>query len=215
MHNSPWLEVPLVRKCDPKTKEQAGLSVLEVVVVVTIILIVAGLVLPNVVQAWYDISLRSDAAEVADLMQRARMQAARSNSTIPIRYQVTNGVQQVYADVNNNGALDVNLGEPVIDIPRITAAAAAPNGSGGQPTAFVDSMDTTSGTPCDNTCTLAFSPRGLPCNYISGTPATCTTPSASYFVYYFTDGRPTGWGAVLVSKTGRTKTLLWNGSSWH
>lgn len=183
-------------------------------VVVGILLVIAGIFVPNLLQTWYDLELRSDAAEVADLMQRARIQAARTNTIVPIRYQVTGRIQQAYADFNNNGAWD-NAGanpEPIIDLPRITAAAGAPNGTSGAPTAYVDTMDPTGNQPCDNTCTLAFSPRGLPCNYVGGV---CTTPAASYFVYYFQDNRPNGWAAVLVSKAGRSKTLLWNGTAWY
>lgn len=192
---------------------ETGFSLTELLVVIMIILVVSGMVLPGLVQTWYGLQLRSAAAEVADLMQRARLQAARTNSSpgIPIRYQINaNGALQAYADFNNNGALDA--GEPVVEFPRINAASGAPTGSGGQPTPYVFAMDTSSGTPCDNTCTLAFSPRGLPCNLVG---TTCTTPAASYFVYYFSDSRPNGWVAVLVTKAGRTKTLIWSGSSWE
>jgi len=188
-------------------------------VVVAIIVVVGGMTIPGLIQTWYNIQLRSAAAEVADLMQRSRIQAARANVSpgIPIRYQVQVSAgpvqqltQQVYADFNNNNQWDV--GEPIINLPRILAAAGAPNGANGAPPAFVDTFDTTAGPPCDNTCTLAFSPRGLPCNLIG---AVCTTPAASYFVYYFQDNRPNGWSAVLVSKAGRTKTLVWNGTTWR
>jgi prepilin-type N-terminal cleavage/methylation domain-containing protein len=206
------LEAVVIHKTDRQKETQTGFSMIELLVVVAIIVVVGGLTLPGMVQTWYDIQLRSTASEVTDLMQRSRMQAARANVSpgVPIRYRVTAGMQQVYADFNNNGAWDAT--EPIIDLPRVTAAAAAPNGGNGVPPAYVDTMDTTAGVPCDNTCTLAFSPRGLPCNLIG---ATCTTPAASYFVYYFQDNRPNGWAAVLVSKAGRTKTLLWNGTSWR
>jgi prepilin-type N-terminal cleavage/methylation domain-containing protein len=200
-------------KMDQHKKAQTGFSMIELLVVIAIILVVGGLTMPGMVQTWYAIQLRSTTAEVADLMQRSRMQAARANVSpgVPIRYQVTNGIQQVYADFNNNGFWDPNT-EPIIDIPNIFAAPGAPSGGNGQPPAYIDTMDTTAGAPCDNTCTLAFSPRGLPCNLVGGV---CTTPAASYFVYYFQDGRPNGWSAVLVSKAGRTKTLVWNGTSWR
>lgn len=209
------LEAAVIHRTDRQKETQTGFSMIELLVVVAIIVVVGGMTVPSLVQTWYDIQLRSTTAEVTDLMQRSRMQAARANVTpgIPIRYRVTgpaNGpMQQVYADYNNNNQWDV--GEPIINLPRISAAAGAPNGNGAPP-AYVDTMDTTAGAPCDNTCTLAFSPRGLPCNLIG---AVCTTPSASYFVYYFQDNRPNGWSAVLVSKAGRTKTLLWNGTSWR
>lgn len=198
-------------KANRRGQRKKGFSTLELLVVVAITLVIAGITLPGMVQSWYGLQLRATAGEVADLMQRARMQAARANISpgIPIRYRVTNGVQQVYADFNNNNAWD--QAEPIIDLPRITAAAGAPNGGAGAPTAFVDTMDTSAGAPCDNACTLAFSPRGLPCSLAGGA---CPTPSPSYFVYYFQDGRPNGWAAVLVSKAGRTRVLLWNGTSW-
>jgi prepilin-type N-terminal cleavage/methylation domain-containing protein len=189
-----------------------GFTLLELVVVLAITLVLAGITVPAAVQTWYGLQLRASAGEVADLMQRARMQAARSNFIVAIRYQVTNGVQQVYADFNNNGAFNGNSGEPIMDLARISAANGAPGGGAGVPSAFVDTMDTSAGAPCDNTCTLAFSPRGLPCNLVAGV---CNTPAASYFVYYFNDGRPNGWAAVLVSKAGRTRVLLWNGTTWN
>ena len=199
------------RKTNRNEQTKRGFSILELLVVVAITLVVAGITLPSMVQTWNDVQLRATAGEVTDLMQRARMQAARANISpgLPIRFRVTNGMQQVYADYNGNNAWD--QGEPIMDLPRVTAAAGAPNGGAGVPTAFVDTMDTSSGPPCDNTCTLAFSPRGLPCNLVGNA---CPTPAPSYFVYYFQDGRPNGWAAVLVSKAGRTRVLLWNGTSW-
>jgi Tfp pilus assembly protein FimT len=195
-----------------RSKPQAGFSAIELSLVVLIVLVVAGIAIPNAMTILNDIRLRSAGAEVSDLMQRARIQAAKNNTTYPIRYQVYNGLQRVYVDLNNNGALDT--GEPYIDLGGgVVAASGAPSGGSGQPTPYVLTGDTTSGTPCSNTCILAYSPRGLPCNYTA--PPVCTTPAASYFVYYFQDGRPNGWAAVYVTKAGRSKSIVWNGSSWN
>ena len=204
-----------MHRTDSRRKQQTGFSTLELLVVVAISLVVAGIVMPAAIQTWYGLQMRATAAEVADLMQRTRMQAARTNLNIPVLYQVTGGMQQVYADFNRDGQWQGggNNPEPLITLPRVQAAAGAPSGGGGQPPAYVDPFDTTAGVPCDNTCTLGFSPRGLPCVYAG--PNNCPTPSPSYFVYYFQDGRPNGWSAVLVSKAGRTKTLVWNGTSWN
>jgi len=189
-----------------------GFSLIELCVVILIVLVIAAIAIPSAIQTWYNMQLRSTSSEVADLMQRTRMLAAKNNATYPIRYNVLNGVQRIFIDVNNNGTLDAN--EPYIDLGRqITAAAGAPSGGSGQPTPFVLAGDTSTGTPCDNTCIMAYSPRGLPCNYTN--PPVCATPAASYFVYYFTDGRPNGWTAVYVTKAGRSKAMLWNGTTWN
>lgn len=191
-----------------------GVSMVELVIVLAVILIAGALVVPNLMQTWSDLELRSAAAEVSDLMQETRILAAKKNAIYPLRFRVNNGMQQAFIDLNLDGTLDA--GDPYIDLPRsITAAAGAPTGSP-QPTPYVLAGDTTSGTPYSNTNTLAFSSRGLPCNYdTTTTPPTCTTPSATYFVYYFQDSRPSGWSAVVITKAGRSKVVTWSGSSWH
>jgi prepilin-type N-terminal cleavage/methylation domain-containing protein len=200
-----------------KPRDRSGFSLLELVVVLAVSLIVAGLAIPNVMQAYYNAILRSAAGDLAGLMQLARISAAKKNSPCTVRFRTTNGVQEAFIDLNTNGTADT--GEPLIPLARtVSAAAGAPSGTG-QPTPYVLSGDTSSGTPYDNTNTLGFSSRGLPCNYDTTTsPATCTTPSATYFVYYLTGQRPggsVGWAAVVVTKSGRTRTLLWNGTSWN
>ena len=195
-----------------------GISLVEIVIVVALVLIIAGAAVPQVMQIIYNVRLRNAAVEVADLMQQARISAARKNASpaYPVRFQTNNGTQQAYIDLNNNGSLDTTPPEPFIDLPTgITAASGAPNGSGGAPSAYVLVGDTSSGTPYDNSNVLAFSPRGLPCEFSSGT--TCTTPATTYFVFYFNDSRPSGygWSAVLVTKSGRTRALFWNGTSWN
>ena len=202
----------MLRSYDPESTERMrGVGLIDIMVVMTVIAVVSAISIPQFMQTMYNAQLRSAAAEVADLFQQARMAAARANGTYPVRFQMNGSLQQVYIDVNGNGSLDT--GEPVIDFPnKITGASGAPNGSGGQPTAYVLVGDTSSGTPFDNSNVIAFSPRGLPCDFSSGT--TCSTPAPSYFVFYFQDSRSGMWSAVLVTKSGRTKVMMWNGGAW-
>jgi Tfp pilus assembly protein FimT len=196
-----------------RNARERGVGLVEIVLVLTIILTIAAVAIPKFIQIWYSTQLRSSAAEISDLLQQARIGAARANATYPVRYQINGGLQQAYIDLNNNGSLDSN--EPSLILTKsITGASGAPSGSGGQPTAFTLVGDTSSGSPFDNSNTIAYSPRGLPCNYIAST-STCATPAASYFVFYFEDSRDNMWSAVLVTKSGRTKVLMWNGASWE
>lgn len=189
-----------------------GVSAVELAVALFVVLVLSAIAIPNLFATWSDIQLRGAASQVAGLMQQARMLAAKKNGTYSLRYQISNGVQRVFVDVNNNGVFDP--GEPTLDLGRqVTAASSAPNGASGQPPAYVLAGDSSAGPPCDNTCVLAFSPRGLPCDYTN--PPACTTPAASYFVYYFQDSGRKTWAAVSVTKAGRSKALLWSGSSWN
>jgi len=188
-----------------------GATLIELVLIATVVLVVGGIAIPYFLQFSANLKLQTATAEVSDLMQRTRMLAAKNNAIYPLRFRTNSGTQQAYVDLNNDSTLD--SGDPYIDLPKgITAASGAPSGSG-QPTAYTLVGDTSLGTPYDNTNALAYSARGLPCEY--STPPTCSTPTSTYFVFYFVDGRPNGWSGVLVTKSGRTKTLFWNGSTWN
>lgn len=191
-----------------------GFSVVELLIVVVIISVVTALLLPILNNAVANIRLRSAAGELSGLMQETRILAAKKNTVYDIKFATVGGAQVAYVDTNLNGAYDA--GEPVAMFNgAITPATAPPSGSGGQPTAYVLSGDSSTGTPFDNRNTIAFSPRGLPCNYDASTsPATCATPAASYFVFYLKGSNAAAWAGVVVTKGGRTEVVVWNGSQW-
>jgi prepilin-type N-terminal cleavage/methylation domain-containing protein len=189
----------------------AGFSLLEIIVVVAIMLFLAGVAFPIFTKISYNMRLKSAATNISALMQHARILAARQNAIYTIAIPTAGG--KACIDLDRNGTC--GSGEPVILFnSNITPASGAPNGSGGQPSAYVLSGDTGT-TNYDNATTLGYSARGLPCAYVS---STCSTPAAGYFVYYLTDSRPdgsTGWAAIVVTRTGRTKSVTWNGASWN
>ena len=199
-----------------KRRSEQGFSMTELVIVIAIILIVGAIAIPNAIQGWYNMELRATGDQVAGLMQEARILAAKNNAYYTVCYQTTSGMQTVYLTqvTLNSTAACTYSSTYSIDLARlITAASAAPTGT--NPSPYTLSTDTTSGTPCDNTCTLAFSPRGLPCRFVTGTPDVCTAPASTYFVYYFQAASSNGWAALLVTKAGRSRTYTWNGSSWN
>jgi len=206
----------------------AGFSLVELVLVMFLMLVIAGFTVPNVMLTVSNVKLRGTAADLAGLMQQARILAAKNNPQVPpvyaIRYAVLNGAQSAFVDLNGDGIWNVSIpvngvttSEPVIAFGRsVVPAAAPPTGTGGQPTPYVLTGDSSTGGPFTNANILAFTSRGLPCDY--STPPTCSSPAPSYFVYYLTDtrsaGKP-GWAAVVVTKGGRTKVVMWNGATWN
>lgn len=201
-------------RCSRGFAHLSGFSLTEMLIVVAIILFLAVLSIPNFMRISYNIRLKSTAGDISGLIQQTRMLAAKQNAVYTIAYRAVTGAgEEAYIDLNANGQWD--SGEPVITLGRtVTPASGAPSGAGGQPSAYVLVGDTGT-TNYDNATTLGFSARGLPCAYSSGT---CSTPAAGYFVYYFTDVRPNGtagWAAVIVTRSGRSKTVVWNGTSWN
>jgi len=190
-----------------------GFSVLELVIVCAVALCLLAIMSPEFLRISYNIRLKSAAFNLSGLMQRARILAAKQNATYGIAYGAINGAEVACIDLNLSNTC--NSGEPLVTFsPTILPASGAPTGASGQPTAYVLVGDTGT-TNYDNATILAYSPRGLPCAYVS---STCSIPAAGYFVYYLEDTRPDGsigWAAVVVTRAGRTKTLTWNGSSWN
>jgi Tfp pilus assembly protein FimT len=191
--------------------DSSGFTVTEIIVVLAIVMCLAGVAFPIFSKISYSIRLKSAATNLSGLMQQARIMAARQNAVYAIAIPSAGG--RACIDLNIDGGCQST--EPVIGFnSSITPATAAPDGTGGTPTAYVLSGDTGT-TNYDNATTLAYSARGLPCAYVS---STCSTPAAGYFVYYLRDARPdgtTGWAAVVVTRTGRTKSYTWNGASWN
>jgi|ERR1700675_1209464 type II secretory pathway pseudopilin PulG len=204
-----------------------GFTLVELVLVSFLMLVIGAFAVPNFLLTVSNLKLRGTASDLAGLMQQARIMAAKNNPQNPpvyaIRYAVINGAQSAFVDLNNNGVWDATvpvngdtISEPVIAFGKaVVPAPGPPSGGGGQPTPYVLSGDSSTGTPFNNINTLAFTSRGLPCDFTA--PPTCTSPAASYFVYYLTDtriGNP-GWAAVVVTKGGRTKVVMWTGASWN
>jgi prepilin-type N-terminal cleavage/methylation domain-containing protein len=195
-------------------RSRRGFSLLELMIVLAISMVVAAYALPMFLQAYYDMRLKAACADISGLMQKARIQAARENAIFTIAYP-TGSPHQAIVDMNNSGSWDASVtvngvtqSEPTVYFGRtITMATAAPA------TPYVLVGDT-AGTTYTNSTVLGWSARGLPCAYVTGT---CATPAAGYFVYYVNDQRPNGvgWGAVVVTRSGRTKVAIWNGAAWQ
>jgi prepilin-type N-terminal cleavage/methylation domain-containing protein len=187
-------------------ERQRGFSIIELLVVIFILLVVAAMAVPAALQAVRGLQLRSSAGALAGLMQQTRIFAAKNNALAgyAIRFTTSNGARIAFIDINGDGVYQpseraVQFSGNVAVTTATPPAAYVPQGEGG--TAYA------------NTTILGFSPRGLPCPYVAGTPATCNTPAANYFAFYLTDGQ--GWAAVAVAKGGRTKVAIWNGGSWQ
>lgn len=202
-------------------RRRRGFSLLELMIVVAITMTVMAVAVPKFLSAYYTLRLKAACADLSGLMQRGRIQAARENAVFQIVY-TTGSPNTAFVDMNSDGNWNnpkptvngVTQSEPGIFLaPTITmSTTGAPSGSGAPP-AYVLVGDTST-TNYDNTTILGWSARGLPCAYVA---PTCATPPAGYFVYYVKDARPngTGWGGVVVTRSGRTKVIIWNGTSWQ
>src|SRR6266436_6690257 len=169
------------RKSGMRRPGQRGFSLMEILIVTLVVMIVAAIAVPNIFLAVSNLRLRASAGDLSGLMQQARIQAAKDNATYQILYATRNGAHIAYVDLNGNSSFDA--GEPMTEFSGTTVPAAGTPSGSGQPTAYVLAGDSGSSS-YDNTNTLGYTGRGLPCNYdTTTTPATCSTTAAKYFVY--------------------------------
>lgn len=189
------------------SKSLQGFTLIELCCVVAICIIATGIAIPVISNATYNARLRSGAGELSGLIQQARILAEKNNSVTSIQYTVQGGAQIAYIGSTSGPLVQFNRG--------VVPASGAPSGTG-QPTPYTLVGDTQTSNPYDNATTLGFSSRGLPCVYNVGTNS-CSPPS-SYFVYYLIDSRPfgnNGWAAVVVTRAGHSKVVVWDGTNWN
>lgn len=186
-----------------------GVTLLELILVCAVALCLASIATPSFLNISYNIRLKSAATNLSALMQNARIAAAKNNTV----YTISMSASTACAFIAAANTCDSRLPQIAFSS-TIALAGSAPSGGAGQPTTYTLVGDTNGNTYTNGT-TLGYSPRGLPCSYSGGV---CATPITGYFVYYLTDTRPggnLGWAAVVVTNTGRSKVVTWNGGSWN
>ncbi len=79
----------------PIKKSAAGFTLLEVVMVLTIVAIAAGMIIPNTMSYISSYGLRSAASELRGNMQRTRISAVRGNTSWAVLFDVANNQYSV------------------------------------------------------------------------------------------------------------------------
>ncbi|HET7208877.1 MAG TPA: prepilin-type N-terminal cleavage/methylation domain-containing protein [Terriglobales bacterium] len=189
--------------------EIAGFSLLELVIVAAVMLIVSAIALPVFRTAINQYKLRTATVDVTSMVQRARMQCIRTNSSIAV--QVIGNNQLLF---DQNGNLAADPGEPLIQLPNnvvIAAPAAAP---GGLPGALGFAVVATPPVP------VIFNGRGVPCAVVGGVCSNWAGPGGAPvgFAYYLSQtvsaGAAPNWAAVVVTPAGQVKTWVFSAGAW-
>ena len=106
-------------------ERMGGFTLIEITLVVFVMSVLAAITVPNVMLTVSNVKLRGTAADLAGMMQQARIMAAKNNPQNPpayaIKFAVLNGTQSAYVDLNGTGTWNgtaivngVSMSEPVI-----------------------------------------------------------------------------------------------------
>lgn len=192
--------------------QEAGFTLVEVTMVCVIMLIIAVIAIPNIMQANAMYKLDAAGHSLASLVQQARMQAVKLNQPQYAQYDPNTNV----AFVNDGSTGTYTSGNPDVGL---TSGLAFQNTGVTTPPDHTQ-LDTYVGYSAGQTLPIiglpiGFNARGLPCS-ANGNPAICPSSTGGY--EWFIQNGTRGWEAITVTPAGRIKswhTSNPNGGSWQ
>ena len=183
-----------------KDKSARGFTVLETAIVVLVIGMAAAFSTPKIMTAMREYRVANAARQMADLIQKAKMQAMSSNFTVALR--VDTGNSKVGVAVYDNSGVEQRVDwMPLpqgVTFSKPTGVTAPVTGA---PTTAVVSFPAKSGQT--NVYEQNFTSRGFP------SVASAGTINAVYIGGYNTVFR-----AITLNSVGGIGTWKWQGSGW-
>jgi prepilin-type N-terminal cleavage/methylation domain-containing protein len=194
---------------------QAGFTLTELLVVVAIIGIVAGLSIPNFTRSIDNAKLKAAAQQLAAVYQDARLRATQNNTPYEVLLS-SPGVTppQVCVDLNGDGAC--GAGDPATVFPTQVSLnnAGVPLGLSVAALGFAPLNTETSvmhDQQNDPVPGVAWNGLGMPCQR-SSSASPCSSVGWVQYLQLQRSGGDVLFAAVTVSPTGRVKTWTYNPS---
>jgi prepilin-type N-terminal cleavage/methylation domain-containing protein len=194
-----------------KSHHNSGFTMVEVLVVLAIIMVIAGLAIPQITMTLRTYQVSSAAYQVADTIKFSRFEAIRRNSNMSFLASWSGTRWGVGTDNSGDGILQVS--ERQYDITgnvTLLTAAGVPTSATLPAALNVPAITVLSGS--STTKAIAFDPRGA-VNF-----ATSAGGAATVYVLYVapTSQSTQDYRAVVVMPSGITQVWAGNASSgWH
>lgn len=202
-------EVAVAINSGKKCTSQSGLSLAELLVIVSIVAVVAGFSIPSFSRVIDNTRLKGAAQQLGSLYQDARIRAAQDNASYEVLVSPP-GTNPAQACIDLDGDGKCGPAEPVtVFSPQVAFNNGVPVTLGASTLGF-DPLTTGQSSMVDGnnvpTPGLAWNSRGVPCQR-QDVAAPCS--GINGWVQYVQLARGNGdflYGAVTVSPTGRVKT---------
>ena len=196
----------------------SGFSLIEMLIVVSLMLIAAVIVIENVQSAVQAVRLQETATDYANLLQQARVRAVRDDRYYSVLTTGGGGSNPPTACVDIAGTGVYAVGDPII----MFSAGVVPMSFGSGPAlANLESQFLPPGLAAQNSVNTTaagptFGPRGLPCTPItSGGYTTCPYLTPTSYITFMQNSLSGKWEAVTVSPAGRIRLFSFDGvSTW-
>jgi prepilin-type N-terminal cleavage/methylation domain-containing protein len=199
-----------------------GFSLVELMIVVVIALIVAGISVPRFLTIIHNARLQGGVSDFSGLLQKARIRAVQDDTYYATYFTTSGNIREAYVDVkklSGSTALDATV-DPIISMSRevtLVAASSVPNTSALQGLFLPAGSGLTVNDGASSSSPIIFNSRGLPCTSISVSGGTICSSSSTYTTAYwlfFKDSITNTLEAVTISPAGRIQKWEVAGSSW-
>jgi len=191
-------------------KKDRGFSLLELMIVVAIIMILAAITVPRIMNTISDVKLRYFATNYSGLLQSARMQAVRKNAFYMVQSTpLSTGGTGYYVHFEGG---TYAAGDSLLPLgSEITVHPGSGSGAPNESTFLTGNITfTVNAASADSP---AFNARGLPC---IGVVNTTTCPySGQGFIVFMSKPSLTGnldWAAVAITPSGHMQIWTCDGN---
>jgi prepilin-type N-terminal cleavage/methylation domain-containing protein len=191
---------------------QAGFSLAELLIVVTIILIVAGLSIPSLSRAIDNSRLKGATQTLAAVYQDSRLRATQNDTSYEVLVSPP-GISPAQICIDLDGDGTCSPGDPVTTFPvqvKVSNLGVPVPLTAAQLNFPVANTESSAMYTQQNTFApgVAWNSRGLPCQRSSSSSPCAATAWVQHLQFQRANGDIL-YGAVSVSPTGRVKTWIY------
>jgi prepilin-type N-terminal cleavage/methylation domain-containing protein len=206
---------------EPNSKRESGFSMIELVIVVTVILIITSFAAPRVITMIHASRLRGSAADLESIIQTDRLRAVQDDKFYSLYVSSGSVGSTVFVDLNGSGTYSAAAGDPLIAFSsevKAIAKGSAPNtadlyGKFLPPGATVTALD---GGPGSSDPPVTFSSRGLPCKKQTATGGSVCDSAGGAIPYwiFLQDSVTNDYMAITISPAGRIRKWFYSKTVW-